>query len=50
MGMVIPFGHKGHQALRQGLFVRKIGNVQAFALQDREPLLDLIHPGAMHGL
>ena len=32
MGTFIPFGHKGHQALRQVLFVRKISNAQTFAL------------------
>ena len=47
--MCIPFCNKGHQPLRQMLLVRKIGNPQAFALQDREPLLDLIHPRTMDG-
>src|SRR5438034_5290684 len=30
------------------VFGFKIGDTQAFALQDTEPLFDLIHPGAMH--
>ena len=47
--MCIPFCNKGHQPLRQMLLVRKIGHPQAFALQDREPLLDLIHPRTMDG-
>src|SRR5205809_7033493 len=49
MGMFIPFCDKGHQPLRQVLLVRKIGDPQPLALQDREPLLDLVHPGTMHG-
>ncbi len=40
--MFIPFCNKGHQPLRQVLLVRKIGNLQALALQDRKPLLHLI--------
>jgi len=49
MGMFIPFCDKGHQPLRQMLLVRKIGDPQPLALQDRAPLLDLVHPGTMHG-
>jgi hypothetical protein len=49
MRLFIPFCNKGHQPLCEVLLVRKIGNPQAFALQNREPLLDLIHPGARHG-
>ena len=46
--MLIPFLDKTVQPLGQVDFVRKIGNGQALALQDAEPLLDLIHPRAMH--
>jgi hypothetical protein len=46
--MFIPFCNKSHQPLCQVLLVRKISDPQAFALQNREPLLDLIRPGAMH--
>jgi hypothetical protein len=49
MGMFIPFRDKGHQSLRQVLLVRKISDPQPLALQNREPLLDLVHPGTMHG-
>jgi len=49
MGIFIPFCNKGHQSLRQMLLVRKIGNLQPFALQNRKPLLDLVHPRTMHG-
>ena len=47
--MFIPFGNKSHQPLCQVLLVSKIRNPQPFALQNREPLLDLIHPGTIHG-
>jgi hypothetical protein len=49
MGMRIPFGHKRPQAFRKMFLVRKIGDLQPLPLQDRAPLLNLIHPGAMHG-
>jgi hypothetical protein len=45
---LIGINSKGHQPLRQGLLVRKIGNPQAFALYNRAPLLDLILPGARY--
>ncbi len=47
--MLIPFGDKSQQAFRKMFLVRKIGDLQPLPLQDREPLLHLIHPGAMHG-
>ena len=47
--MCIPFCDKRQQPFRKMFFVRKIGNAQPFALQNREPLLYLVHPGAMHG-
>src|SRR5712691_4760135 len=49
MRMLIPFGDKGHQPLYQMWLVSKIGNPQPFALQDRKPLLDLVHPRTMYG-
>ena len=49
MGLLIPFGHKRHQTFRKVFLVRKIGDLQPLTLQDREPLLNLVHPGAMHG-
>jgi len=49
MGMLIPFGHKSHQAFRKMLLVRNIGDLQPLPLQDRKPLFDLVHPGAMYG-
>src|SRR5262249_26725794 len=48
MSRLIPFGDKRPQAFRQMLLVRKIGDLQPLSLQDREPLLNLVHPGAMH--
>ena len=45
----IPFRDKRQQPFREMFFVRKIGNAQPFALQNREPLLSLVHPGTMHG-
>src|SRR2546426_2175659 len=48
MGMLIPFGDKSQQAFRKMFLVRKVGDLQSLPLQDRKPLLDLIHPGAMH--
>ena len=40
---------QSHQAFRKMFLVRKIGDLQPLTLQDREPLLHLVHPGAMHG-
>src|SRR5437773_1252754 len=48
MRMFIPFSDKSQQAFSQMVFVSKIRNLQPFPLQNREPLLDLVHPGAMH--
>jgi len=47
--MLIPCGDKSQQAFRKRFLVRNIGDLQPLPLQDREPLLHVIHPGAMHG-
>ena len=47
--MFIPFSDKRAQAFSEMLFVRKIGNLEAFTLQNREPLFDLVHPRTMNG-
>jgi hypothetical protein len=47
--MGIPLCHKRQQAFRQMLLGGDIGNLPPLPLPDREPLLDLIHPGTMHG-
>ena len=46
--MAIPLADERVYALGQGVLVREIDNAQPFALQNAEPLLHLIHPGAMH--
>ena len=46
--MRIPFGDKGHQALGQVIQISEVTDAEPLALEDAEPLLDLIHPGAMH--
>jgi hypothetical protein len=43
----IPFGDEGHQALGEMREIREITDVEPLALQDAEPLLDLVHPGTM---
>lgn len=45
--MSIPFGDESHQAIGQKTAVREVTNLKSLALQDTEPLLYLIHPGAM---
>ena len=49
MCVLIPFRNKRHQPLRHRLLGYKIGDAPPVALQNRELLLDLIHPGTMHG-
>src|SRR4030081_2707569 len=45
----IPLGDELGQALGQFGQVREGGLVEALALQNGEPLLHRVHPGAMHG-
>ncbi len=47
--MSIPFSHKGHQAFCQMTQVREIADAQPLALQNAEPLRDLIHPLTVDG-
>ncbi len=47
--MLIPFLNELLQLCVKLIFGFKICNVQAFALENTEPLFHLIHPGAMHG-
>jgi len=44
----VPLRNKSLQSFSQRLFVGKISNTQTLALENAEPLLNLIHPGAMH--
>ncbi len=45
--MRIPFCDKGQQASSEAVQVGEIEHAESFALQDAEPLLDLIHPGTV---
>lgn len=45
--MAVPLRDELHDGLIQRLFGREIGETKAFPLKNAEPLLDLIHPGAM---
>lgn len=45
----VPFRHEGHQALCQLIAVSEVADREPFALEKTEPLLDLVHPGALHG-
>lgn len=47
--MSVPFHHKSHQALCQLIAAREVADLEPFALENTEPLLDLVHPGAMDG-
>ena len=49
MGMRIPFGNKGHQSSSQMIHISELAHTQPLALHNAEPLLPLIHPGAMRG-
>ena len=40
--------HKRVQAVRQFFLVGGVGDAQSLALENAEPLFDLIHSGAMH--
>ena len=48
MSHLIPLRDERLQPLRQRRLVGEIGDPQPLPLQDAEPLLDLIHPRAMH--
>src|SRR6516162_3055935 len=45
---VVPLLHKRVQAVREFFLVGEVGDAQSLALQNAEPLFDLIHPRAMH--
>src|SRR5712692_9441725 len=47
--MGVPFRDICHQALCQLIAVREVADLEPFALENTEPLLDLVHPGAMDG-
>jgi hypothetical protein len=49
MGLRIPLGNKGHSLSSQMIHISEIADTQPLALQNAEPLLHLIHPGAMRG-
>ena len=49
MCMSVPFQNKSHQALCQMISAREVADLEPFALENTEPLLDLVHPGAMDG-
>lgn len=46
--MGVPLGDKLHDRLIHCLFGGEIGKTEPLSLQDTEPLLDLIHPGAVN--
>ncbi len=48
MCVLIPFTNKLFNLGLEVLFRCEISDSQAFALEDAEPLLHVIHPGAMH--
>ena len=47
MSMRIPFGDKSHQPFSKMIQGSPVTDAQTLALDNAEPLLDLIHPGAM---
>jgi hypothetical protein len=47
--MLIPFPDERLQFCAQMVFGLEVDDAQTFALQNAEPLFDLIHPRAMHG-
>ena len=47
--MCVPFGDKSQQAFSQVFLVSKIRHPPPCALQNRAPLLHLVHPGARNG-
>ena len=46
MGMRIPFSDKGHQAISQMSEIGEVTDLKPLALQDAEPLLNLVHKGS----
>src|SRR5947208_16297407 len=48
MSMRIPFRDKGQQPLSQMIQVSEVADAETFALQNADPLLELIHPGTVH--
>lgn len=47
MGLVVPFRNEVFEFCSQHGLGRKVDNAQPLALQNRKPLLDLVHPGTM---
>src|SRR5436305_5709684 len=46
--MGIPFSNEGHQTFCQMMEIGEIAELESLTLHDAEPLLDLVHPGAMY--
>src|SRR5712692_1194786 len=44
----VPFCDEGQQALSQLIQVSEVADAEPLSLQKTEPLLYLVHPGAMH--
>jgi hypothetical protein len=49
MRLSIPFGDICHELLSQVIQVGEVANTQPLALENAQPLLQLVHPGTMHG-
>lgn len=49
MGGDVPFGDEGLDPVFEFVKIRKIRSGESFSLEDREPLLDLIHPRTVNG-
>jgi len=45
--MSVPFGDEGHQVISQMSAIGEVTDLKPLALQNAEPLLDLVHPGTM---
>src|SRR5580658_1057607 len=45
----VPLVDEGENAFFEGIEVGEVGRGHALALQDGKPLLDLVHPRAVHG-
>jgi len=49
MGSGVPLGDERGDPHGEVVEIGEVGNGEALALEDREPLLDLVHPGAVDG-
>ena len=49
MGDLVPLLDEGHEPFGQVGFVLEVGDAKPLALEDAEPLFDLVHPRAMDG-